>query len=78
MFSLLSDNSDKTLLLLGKAINYEFMSKQSSHKKIQKKSLRIGVRDCILKLTPFLHLNGSPMLSFNTLVTQVIFYEKFQ
>ena len=52
---LFTKHSDNTLKLLGKAIRYEFMSKQSSEflPNNPYKSLRIVRHDNMLKLTPF-------------------------
>ena len=53
LFTKYSDNT--TLQLLGKAISYEFMSKQSSALLPDNpyRSLRIGLHDYMLNLTPF-------------------------
>ena len=65
--------SDNTLRLLGKAFSYEFMSKQSSEffSDNPYKSLRIGLHDYKLNLTPFFHLNGSLTLSLNSSVISI-------
>ena len=74
---LFTKQSEKTLQLLGNAIRYEFMSKQSFDFFFQNnlyKSLRIGLDDYMLNLTPFFRLNGLAKLSLNSLATHAIFY----
>ena len=56
-------------------MSYEFISRQTPEffPKTPYKSIRIGLHDFMLNLTPFLHLNGSLMLSLNFLVIYFIF-----
>ena len=71
---LFTKHSHNTLQHLGKATSYEFMSKQVSEflPNNPYKSIRIGLHDYMLNLTPFIHLNGSPMLSLNSLANHAI------
>ena len=52
---LFTKHSDNTLQLLGKAISYEFMNQQSANSFPDNpyRSLRIGLHDYMLNLTPF-------------------------
>ena len=69
-------HSDNTLQLLGKTISYEFMSKKQSSELLPEnpyRSLRIGLLDFMLNLTPFFYPNGSLVLLLSSLVIPVIF-----
>ena len=67
---LFSKHSDSTLQLLGKALSYSFISSNTPNYDADSpqdsgnpyNTLRIGLHDKLLNLTPFLHLHGFQML----------------
>ena len=76
---LFSKHSDATLQLLGKALNYSFISSNTpnydanSHHENPYNTLRIGFHDKVINISPFLHLHGFQILSLHCLDIHVIF-----
>ena len=71
-------HSDSTLQLLGKALSYSFISpntpdhdRNSPHDNPYN-TLRIGLHEKLINLTPFLHLHGFPMLLLHFLDILVV------
>ena len=78
---LFSKHSDSTLQLLGKALSYSFISSDTLNYDADSpqdsgnpyNTLRIGLHDKLLNLTPLFYLHGFPMLLLHFLDTLVTF-----